>query len=184
LKDWKFLAEKYLQGKHRPFQPPNEPAVRKAFEQIRGDVFVDIGANAGYYTIRYAKNFDRVFAVEPEPYTINELYRRLKKKALAGRVTVKPYRLGRIDGEREQLDRTFDTLFYPLDVTLVKMDVEKAEFDVLEGMKMSLATHRVQNMMIELHLPERAVELVGILTRYGFSVQQLDQHPRFMARLS
>src|SRR5207249_1739199 len=58
---------------------------------------------------------------------------------------------------------TFDTLLSEPTADLVKIDVEGAEFLVLEGMRESLAKRRVRNILVELHNRDRKEELEAIL---------------------
>ena len=58
---------------------------------------------------------------------------------------------------------TFDSLLSEPTADLVKIDVEGAEFLVLEGMKESLARQRVRHILVELHNRDRRKELEVIL---------------------
>lgn len=60
---------------------------------------------------------------------------------------------------------TFDSLLSEPTVDLVKIDVEGAEFLVLEGMKESLTRERVKNIVVELHDRNRKNDLEAILNR-------------------
>jgi FkbM family methyltransferase len=60
---------------------------------------------------------------------------------------------------------TFDTLLSEPTADLVKIDVEGAEFLVLEGMRESFARQRVSNIMVELHDRNGKKELENILSR-------------------
>jgi FkbM family methyltransferase len=60
---------------------------------------------------------------------------------------------------------TFDSLFSEPTADLVKIDVEGAEFLVLEGMRESLDKHRVRNILVELHDRDRKEELETVLKR-------------------
>jgi len=66
---------------------------------------------------------------------------------------------------------------------LVKIDVEGAEFLVLEGMKDSLQKRAVRNLMVELHNVDREHELLTILKANFPKVTRLDSHPRYLASL-
>jgi FkbM family methyltransferase len=58
---------------------------------------------------------------------------------------------------------TFDSLLSEPVADLVKIDVEGAEFLVLEGMRESMAKRRVRNILVELHDRDRRSELEDIL---------------------
>ena len=58
---------------------------------------------------------------------------------------------------------TFDRLLSEPTADLVKIDVEGAEFLVLEGMRESFAKRRVSNILVELHDRDRKAELEAIL---------------------
>ena len=58
---------------------------------------------------------------------------------------------------------TFDSLLSEPKADLVKIDVEGAEFLVLEGMRESLASRKVNNILVELHDRDRKDELESIL---------------------
>lgn len=78
--------------------------------------------------------------------------------------------------------RRFDSIVSePAD--LVKVDVEGAEFKVLEGMKESLKKGRVKNIVVEVHDISKEKDMTYLLQQYGFSVERLDGHPRVMGRL-
>ncbi len=69
---------------------------------------------------------------------------------------------------------SFDLAIMPL---IEKIDVEGAEFLVLEGMKESLAKRRVRNILVELHDRGRKEELETILRNHFGDVFWVDhQH--------
>ena len=62
---------------------------------------------------------------------------------------------------------TYDSIVtQPAD--LVKIDVEGAEFLVLEGMKRSMEEGRVKRILVELHNRDRKSELEELLEKYNF----------------
>jgi FkbM family methyltransferase len=72
---------------------PYEPATTAAVLELLGpgDVFVDVGANAGYFTVLAALRVGtsgRVFAFEPNPAVRDQLIRHLKLNDVETRVTV------------------------------------------------------------------------------------------------
>ncbi len=73
--------------------------------------------------------------------------------------------------------KTFDTLLSEPIADLVKIDVEGAEFLVLEGMKESIADRRVNNILVELHDRDRKEDLEILLKSNLCHVSWIDpQH--------
>jgi FkbM family methyltransferase len=79
---------------------------------------------------------------------------------------------------------TYDTFISGRIADLVKIDVEGAEFLVLQGMNESLSGGMVKNIMVELHNIERQEELLKLLMRHRYKVTKLDLHPRFLGKLA
>lgn len=128
---------------------------------LPSDVFVDVGANLGYFSVLAGKRLDagRVLAIEPSPRTLRTLRANIALNSLQnveavqhllwrerGREmtlrVVDPYNLGANSllgsGAVEAVLRTetLDSLidqFAPSHVDMVKIDVEGAELDVLLG---------------------------------------------------
>jgi FkbM family methyltransferase len=208
LTDWKFIVEKWVLRKHRG--KDFEPEVRSFLKRQRGEVFIDIGANVGLYSLIASRRFRRVYAFEPNPKTrpvLEETIRKLDRR----NVTVYPVALSNFKGEtmlylgphegfsgsadtilpvfqyapnatpEGGLDHTFigkeavkvqvstyDSIIKEK-VDLVKVDVEGAEFLVLEGMKESMAAGRVRALIIELHSRKNRELLERILSSYDQS---------------
>ncbi len=167
-------------------------------------MFVDIGANEGEYTTLLAKRFNKVYAFEPNPKAIPILTRRVSRygnvsiiaKAVSNRngetvLYEHPLsdRLGKRDnilGTPDAVGHTVPTVAYDTIINekadLVKIDVEGAEFLVLEGMKQNLIDRNIRHLIIELHSSRDRLKLESLLTNYGFQVEWLDGD-RLMASL-
>lgn len=150
---------------------------------------LDVGANIGIYTVFLAAHFRRVDAFEPDPSNLERLKENLDLNQSAN-VTVHAVcvgdRIGSVGFTRPvahnqgigsiALDRgdyqvpstTLDEFFagHPILPTLIKMDIEGAEWLACQGMR-RLLTEYAKNVaiLLETH-PER-------LPDYGGSVAQL-----------
>jgi FkbM family methyltransferase len=62
---------------------------------------------------------------------------------------------------------TYDRIIIDQEAEIVLIDVEGAEFLVLEGMKNSISNGRVRAIVVELHDLDRRKELEGVLTNYS-----------------
>lgn len=178
-------------------------ATRCICSKIRpGTVAVDVGAHTGYYTLLFAKRVGpqgQVLAFEPEERGLDFLRKNI---AMNGRenVTVWPVALSNRTGrlvekecgffisEDDQADgkscglevRVFDDLARQggLDrVDIVKIDVEGAELDVLEGMQQTLDRWH-PGILLEVHPAKitrncgRSVEeLNAFLARHGYETE-------------
>lgn len=132
-----------------------------------GSLVIDVGANIGFFTVRFARwvgPSGSVVAVEPEDANADRLSERLRRKGLDDRVRV--IRAAATDhdgrtllatnplhpGDHKIGDTGLDVEAVTVDslvaghgqrrVSLVKVDVQGAEQLVLDGAKRTLAEHR------------------------------------------
>ena len=64
-------------------------------------------------------------------------------------------------------------------VDLVKIDVEGAEFLVLDGMRASLKDQLIKCLVVELHNREDKVRLESLLVAYRYAIEWLDPEHLF-----
>ena len=191
--------------------------MRVRLKKIKGDLFWDIGANIGFYSLLMKGNFSKIIAVEPNAETAATLRKRTRgagniqvleialsnasgpvsfytqkenfsipgfnnkngSDSLVSRVEYKSARdpsNDRVVANRpsyQVLQKSFDELSAG-SVDLVKIDVEGAEFLVLEGMRNNLQNHSVKQLMVELHNKENKSRLESTFTEYGYSVEWVD----------
>jgi FkbM family methyltransferase len=158
-------------------------------------VILDCGANIGFSTLAYKRQFPmaRIIAFEPDPQLLPVLRRNLEVnhahdvRVEAAAVWVErgemPWFLEGIDGSHLDLSArgsqntttvpTIDLAQYlntPVD--LLKLDVEGAEFEILRHLKGKLG--QVKNLSIECHVRQDTIALLGevvsILRAEGFYV--------------
>lgn len=185
-----------------------------------GAIAVDVGANIGYNTLYAARRVGRsgrVYALEPAQDNLAVLYANLFANRFAN-VIVLPYAAGSrrevkpffLRGEVSAVNSLFHDNFYaavtgttevliaPLDdlipetPDLVKIDVEGAELDVLQGMARMLASPSLR-LIVEWHptLQQGAGHAPDALPRFlwdqGFALQMVthtSQGPLHAADLS
>ena len=157
---------------------------------------VDLGANIGLYTLKVAmaNRAGRIYALEPNPRTYQRLQRNLELNGIhnvmglcqgagrsAGKALLDPGAIpahARLAGNEEAgNERAFLVDIIPLAelaeregfvrVDLLKMDVEGAEIEVLEGAEPML--DRVERIVMEYHGQQRLAGCERILRRHGFS---------------
>ncbi len=169
-----------------------------------GDTAVDVGANMGYYTMMMASLVGpggRVLAFEPVGSVSRYLEESVKLNGFtnvelfamclgAEDATLsfdrRTYRLNvsgsQPDQEIQVPVRLFDTMAAGLGIarlTLVKIDVEGAEMDVLQGMRHTVAEHR-PHLILEIHphmiaeFGHRTEELLSLLEAWGYTLEPLD----------
>ncbi len=146
-----------------------------------GDQFVDVGANVGGYTILAASEVGaQTIAIEPIPDTFQQLCQTVALNEASEKVQTLNIGLGakrevlhftnnldttnhvvqsRSDHTIEVEVRTFDETVDMTRPSLVKIDVEGFETEVLKGMSTSLNHANLQGIIIELN---------GSGKRYGY----------------
>lgn len=175
----------------------SEPQTFKIMEKMSGDIFVDVGANIGGYTIRLGRKFLRVISMEPNPKAASVLRRNIEVNNLtnaqvfevaasnaSGEATLnvpssgKTARSSLVEGY--QNGKTFNVKTCTLDslfgeyqsIDLLKIDTESAELKILEGASGTLK--KTKNIVIELS-SDNEVEATKVLTNNGFELIDLDK---------
>lgn len=173
-----------------------EGAVQHTIEAVLrpNDVFVDVGANVGFYTVLAALRGARVISVEAVPHTAAVLRANIKLNGLNDRVKVADkcasnrrhkvrlyipksghYGLATIDDSRFDSVHVVEVECVPLDevlkdverVRIVKIDVEGSELAVLKGLEKTL--ERIDYIIVEVSNRE----VISMLIRWGFEVRFL-----------
>lgn len=149
----------------------------------KGNVFMDIGANIGYYTLialPIVGDRGRVIAIEPNP----GVFERLKKNvAINNFENVELYNFALSDFRGQTLLNipklddgtssivndsgsnhiyvdvfTFDDYFSNSEIDIIKMDVEGAEIQILKSMRRYIANHKTLKIIIEWNRTYRSRE--------------------------
>jgi FkbM family methyltransferase len=154
----------------------------------RGDVFVDVGANVGSYTILAAGVSEaQCVSLEPVPETFAHLVENVRLNDLASRVLCRNIAVGSADGTLKfttGLDTinhavaegeivhdvvdvpvaTLDRILQGIDPAVIKIDVEGFEKQVLDGAEQTLRSPSLLAVLMELN---------GSGSRYGSSEESL-----------
>jgi FkbM family methyltransferase len=157
-----------------------------------GDLFYDVGANVGTYTVLASGVCQaRSLAFEPDPSAAAALRRNVEVNGLADLVTVQEtavgaakgvanFTIGLDTGNRILMEgsigarkiemTTLDESSVREKPTLLKMDVEGFNYQVVEGAKTTLASENLKAIIIE--WPS---EVINTLTSLGF--QRIKYNP-------
>lgn len=193
----RFLADVGSSGASKALyaNPPDWPEMLVWQRRLKpGELFVDVGANVGTYTLWAADLGVEVIAVEPAPASIERLRRNLALNDFP--VTIVEAAATNHEGV-EHFDPTGDSTARmgegievkatTLDAILgdryaagVKIDVEGSERLVVEGAQRALAEHRIGCLQMEWHTLSRRIlgetrePIVEILRKHGYSTYRPD----------
>jgi FkbM family methyltransferase len=163
---------------------------------LPGDLFVDVGANVGSYTIlASAVTGANTIALEPDPGTVESLRRNVEANGVSDRVTIVEAAAGAMVGTmrftvgldtvnhiagsddlntRDVRVTTLDALLRDSNPVLVKMDVEGFEADVVRGAK---AVFRKPSLLA-IETENESEEVVSTLREIGFARRHYDPRTR------
>ena len=164
------------------------------------DLFADIGANAGSYTVIAAGVAGaRVIAIEPVPETIERLRANISLNGIEGQVRIEVCALtdkpgtirfttghdtvnhvaadGETTGVIDVPARTADELFCEDIPLIMKIDVEGHEAELLGGAAHLLSDPRLCALLVEISKPG-AEPVMNTLTGNGFAVRCYDPSRR------
>jgi FkbM family methyltransferase len=178
----------------------HEEDIRKHFNPKKGDTVIDVGAAFGLYTITSSKRVGangKVIAIEAHPGNYEMLNRNIKLNGLTNVTTlnyavysrktkVKIYSNYTIMSERIQEEKVkekfvevnADTLDSILQqngirqerINWIKIDVEGAEFEVLEGACNTLSNSKDIALYIEIHGQNNYQPIIELLYSYSINV--------------
>ncbi len=139
------------------FSPNWEVKVKEAVRRYRDGLFVDVGANMGFYSVMAGRQGNRVMAIEPNPKAYSCLVDNVTKNLGAGASetynavawsndgTVRLLEGGysdtsRVSAEGKRLVRavSLDSLLRGAAPSLIKIDAEGSELQVLQGARRTL----------------------------------------------
>lgn len=157
-----------------------------------GDLFADVGANAGSYTVIASVVGAEIIAVEPLPETYRRLLRNIRMNGINAEthqcgLSSKPGEL-RFTTDRDAMNRvagpddagpttvipvtTLDKLLAGRVPFLIKIDVEGHEPQLLDGAARTLASPALQAVLMETNAS--VAELMSRMAAHGFSAYRYD----------
>jgi hypothetical protein len=147
-----------------------EPSIRSFLSKysIRAQVYYDIGANAGYYSLLFASQevAQQVHSFEPNPRLIADFEQNLKlNPGLSPKITLHPTALG-----NGNIGVALDELVCDGKVPwpdLVKIDVDGPEAEILRGSREILRTQRAV-WIVETHSAPLEQEVESIFHEAGY----------------
>jgi len=158
-----------------------------------GEQFVDVGANAGAWSMPASKYYREVIAFEANPETVKSLKRNLRMNRITS-VMVMPYALGATDEEKEfylyrenggdsflenhndlhptgqkmmMKIRTLDS--FKLEPTVLKVDTEGYEYEVLKGAKNTIGRSN-PTLIVEVHVNQNIELIKRLLPAYSWEI--------------
>ena len=154
---------------------------------------MDIGAHVGRYSVKLAKHCRWVYSFEPNPITRKALEANVRLNEERN-VTILPYACWNTNSIRHltlkrsgsrlfvgKVPETIEVKTVPMDevvseseeVELVKIDVEGAEYQVIQGMKRTLVKWK-PHLIIEVHRwGGQGEEIESFLRNYGYRVRRI-----------
>jgi len=187
---------------HEVFIGLLEPNTYNYFNNTQGNLFVNVGANLGGYSLRAGKKYSKVIAIEANPYIAEELrknvilnkfhnvevlnlaiwkskekvrlYRSIEDNNLVSSIT--PHRMKEYEYKDyfEVEANTLDNVLANYDsIDLILIDAEGSEIEVLEGSFNVL--EKTKSVIVEVKPGITDEKVITILKNNGFSVSFLDR---------
>ncbi len=176
------------------FSPNWEMRVKEVVRRYRDGLFVDVGANIGYYSVMAGKQGNRVMSIEPNSKAYSCLGDNLRKNLNPGRsetynavawssdglvrFTEGEYAdTSRVSAQGERVVRaiSLDSLLRGTAPSLVKIDAEGSELQVLRGARETLKSEHPA-IIFEYLDESRLLSATEFLTAMGYKAfKRLDE---------
>lgn len=148
------------------------------FESLSSDIqtAIDVGGSVGYYTLFFLTKTPakQVFCYEPDPDCQEKIASNLRLNGLDGDPRLRFAK--KLVGSRESDDQTtLDSIANQVvGPCLIKIDVEGAEIDVLNGARQLIARAGIR-WIIETHSADLERECVKVMREAGLTCQIVDK---------
>ena len=177
-----------------------EPAVSQVLMKTTGDLFVDVGAQSGRYSILLSEQYTHIIAVEPHPKMVQFLRFNTIQAGLTNIQVLQcavsnhdgfaTFHISPVSGWSSLLEvavrgptrriqvktLTLSSILKGQQADLIKVDTEGAEWLILEGAEPVM--NHIKRWVIEVHELDKHPELKALaeerLQSYGYSVKWLD----------
>lgn len=144
-----------------------------------GDVFVDVGASNGIYSLPAAVKVGTkglVVAIEPDSRKLSRLVMNAANNTLNCQLVVENCFVGSsTKASLSTLDDLFERLVLP-DPTFVKIDVDGPELEVLKGFRHGLSKPKPIKL-IQIEFDESNKDLVNFLAEFGYRLIAFEPSP-------
>jgi len=167
--------------------------------RLKGEIFIDVGAEHGHYSLMLSKNFKKVLAIEPSPKTFPHLVNNIRiskaknililKCAISDKDGISSFYMATKRGYDSLIRRnsieiekivksrtcTLATIFKAFHLSkadLVKVDVEGAEYLVLKGAEPVI--EKIKSWVVEIHGISIEREVIKYFLSHGYRVVKLD----------
>jgi FkbM family methyltransferase len=181
-----------------------ERKVSLFLSKLKGEIFIDIGAEYGHYSLMLSGNFKKVLAFEPSPKAFPHLVNNIRilkaknilalKCAISDKDGISSFyiatkrgyssliRRNGIEIEKVVKCRTFTLLtilrlLHLSKVDLVKVDVEGAEYMVLKGAEP--VVEKIKSWVVEIHDISIERDVIKYFLSHGYRVVKLDYNHIF-----
>ncbi len=189
----------------------DEGPASSMFQPEDGETALDVGANIGLYTVRASRlvgSQGKVIAIEAEPANFDALLFNLKLNQSDNVVSLnlaawnrettldlhlfdcaqshslvsalEKARPRRARVEARPLDKVLEELGVG-SVDWVKIDVEGAEVEVLQGLEKTMSRNPNLKLQVEVHTSETADKCLSLVTKRGFEARWLDDRHLFVS---
>lgn len=184
------------------FRPDYEPAVTNIIERSKGEVFIDMGAHIGRYSMVAARNFKRVTAIEPHPdnfrilkYNSSQYRNVLCVQAAVGDFNGQDRLYLRPDSRHSlkfrsrratlvsvtRLGKILDSMGTG-NIDLIKVDVEGSERQILEDAASIMPN--VRAWIVQVHDEAKSAYIQQLLTDQGYKTKWIDENCLYAYRNS
>ena len=187
-KQIKYKIRAHILGSPYFFEHKATNVIRNTY----GCIFIDIGANVGIYSLTARNNFKQIIAIEPHPknakllnqYTKNYSHILTYQMAVSNftgtaNLYISPVHALHTLNEDQfsqkiivKVTKLEDLLLNENKIDLIKVDVEGAEWEVLDGAKSIIS--KIKAWIIELHDMKHKRELDMFFRKFGYTTEWLD----------